>query len=195
MPQSIHGTGRIVIPLRGSTVILVALAVIVVSCNTSTRYSQTDLVNLQSNDQISQESEGALVKSKGKPPSERAKVTAVTVSGGPGAYTFTVTVSSPDAGCNQYTDWWELVSENESLLYRRSLLHSHIDEQPFSRSGGPVDAQADDVVIIRAHMNSSGYGDVALKGTVDDGFTPVTLPAVFAGDLEMLPPQPPFCEF
>ena len=36
-----------------------------------------------------------------------ADVTAVEVRGEEGAYTFSVTVSSPDTGCDQYADWWE----------------------------------------------------------------------------------------
>ena len=66
-----------------------------------------------------------------------ASVTAFSVIGYPGTYTFDVTVRSPDIGCEGYADWWEVVSTDGDLLYRRVLLHSHVDEQPFSRSGGP----------------------------------------------------------
>ena len=97
-----------------------------------------------------------------------ADVTAVSVTGNAGDYRFSVTVSSPDTGCDQYADWWEVLGESGDLLYRRVLLHSHVGEQPFSRSGGPV--AADQVVWVRAHMNPQGYGGVAFKGTVQDGF-------------------------
>ncbi|MEM7135611.1 MAG: hypothetical protein AAF500_03480, partial [Myxococcota bacterium] len=99
-----------------------------------------------------------------------AKVVSVQASGASGAYTFSVTVSSPDTGCDQYADWWEVLTPDGTLLYRRILQHSHVDEQPFTRSGGPVDATASDRVIVRAHMNPTGYGGAAFSGSVDSGF-------------------------
>ena len=80
-----------------------------------------------------------------EPPLEvtAADVIDVSTSGQPGAYSFSVTVSSPDTGCEQYADWWEVVTEDGQLLYRRVLLHSHVAEQPFTRSGGPVDVTAE----------------------------------------------------
>lgn len=45
------------------------------------------------------------------------------------------------------------MSTDGKLLYRRVLLHSHVDEQPFTRSGGPVPIQTDSVVWVRAHMD------------------------------------------
>jgi hypothetical protein len=53
---------------------------------------------------------------------------------------------------------WEVVDvTGEALLYRRILGHSHVSEQPFVRSGGPVSATSD-VVIVRSHGNVGGYG-------------------------------------
>jgi hypothetical protein len=49
-----------------------------------------------------------------------ADVTAVRVSGAPGAYTFSVTLSSPDTGCDQYADWWEVITPDGELVYRRN---------------------------------------------------------------------------
>jgi len=67
-----------------------------------------------------------------------ADVLSVEVTGSPNAYQFSVKIASPDTGCEQYADWWEVLSEDGQLLYRRILLHSHVNEQPFVRSGGPV---------------------------------------------------------
>jgi hypothetical protein len=65
-----------------------------------------------------------------------ANVTGVSVSGTDNAYTFAVTVASPDSGCSHYAEWWEVLRADGSLAYRRVLLHSHTTEQPFSRTGG-----------------------------------------------------------
>jgi hypothetical protein len=124
-----------------------------------------------------------------------ANVLSIQVTGNPGAYQFAVEIASPDTGCEQYADWWEVVSQDGQLLYRRILLHSHVDEQPFTRSGGPVDIAADEVVYVRAHMNTVGYGGVVLKGTVQAGFEPVEVEADFGSGLERVPPQPEDCAF
>jgi len=125
-----------------------------------------------------------------------AVVTAVEVpSGEPGNYTFAVTIESPDIGCEQYANWWEVVTPEGDLIYRRILAHSHVDEQPFQRSGGPVAVQPDQTVIVRAHMHPSGYGTQALQGTVESGFAAVMLSPDFAADLATAEPQPQGCNF
>ncbi|MEO1402557.1 MAG: hypothetical protein AAFV72_15115 [Cyanobacteria bacterium J06635_1] len=124
-----------------------------------------------------------------------ADVTAYEVSGETGAYTLSVTVSSPDTGCQQYADWWEVIDESGTLIYRRILAHSHVDEQPFSRSGGPVDIQPDQTVIIRAHMHPVGFGGQVLQGTLDEGLNSVPHPPDFAMDLASQSPLPDGCAF
>jgi hypothetical protein len=124
-----------------------------------------------------------------------ADVIGVQVSGAPGAYQFNVTIRSPDTGCQQYADWWEVVSEDGRLLYRRVLLHSHVDEQPFTRSGGPVSIQAGTVVWVRAHMNTGGYGGVAFKGSAKAGFKQAVPDAEFAVGLAKQAPLPDGCDF
>jgi hypothetical protein len=100
-----------------------------------------------------------------------ADVIEVAVSGSEGAYQFAVTVSSPDTGCDQYADWWEVASEgSDELLYRRILANSHVDEQPFERSGGPVVIDESTVVVVRAHMSTGGFGGASLRGSVAGGF-------------------------
>jgi hypothetical protein len=127
--------------------------------------------------------------------SQFADVLSVQISGQPGAYQFAVEIASPDTGCAQYADWWEVFSQDGGLLYRRILLHSHVGEQPFTRSGGPVEIDADTLVYVRAHMNTVGYGGTLMRGTVRDGFKPAEAEASFGSELERIPPQPEDCAF
>ena len=127
--------------------------------------------------------------------SPKAEITSVGVSGDPEEYRFSVEIRSPDLGCSQYADWWEVISEDGELLYRRILLHSHVEEQPFKRSGGPVPISADQKVIVRAHMHPSGYFEEVLIGSVDAGFEKVKMESNFANDLEDAQPLPDGCAF
>ena len=124
----------------------------------------------------------------------RADVVAVAATGEPGAYAFSVTLHSPDTGCEQYADWWEVLGPAGTLIFRRILQHSHVDEQPFTRGGEPVAVQAEDSVIVRAHMNELGYGGAAMHGNASDGFEPAPdVGADFAPDVETLEPLPEEC--
>ncbi len=125
----------------------------------------------------------------------QADVVAVRVGVAAEGFQFTVTVASPDTGCRQYADWWEVVSEDGRLLYRRVLLHSHGGEQPFTRSGGPVPVGPDTVVWVRAHMNTGGYRGKAMKGSVSGGFRADQPPPGFAAALEKASPLPEGCAF
>jgi len=125
------------------------------------------------------------------------KVLSVEISGSADAYTFIVELSSPDKGCSQYADWWEVITSDGQLLYRRILTHSHVDEQPFTRSGGPVKISQNEVVIVRGHMHPAGYGqgNIAMKGTAKSGFTAYEHPDDFAPGLADQPPLPDGCRF
>ena len=127
-----------------------------------------------------------------------AEVVSVSVSGNSGAYNFSVGVLSPDDGCAKYANWWEVASESGELLYRRILAHSHTPpqfEQPFVRSGGPVNISDGQTVIVRAHMNTSGYGTRVFKGSVGGGFAAAEIAKDFALDIETENPQPGECPF
>lgn len=124
-----------------------------------------------------------------------AKVTAVAVTGAPNNYTFAVTVRSPDTGCEQYANWWEVLTPDGTLIYRRILAHSHVEEQPFERTGGSVEIAPDQTVIVRAHMHPQGYGTQAMQGDVKTGFQSITLDQNFAEALSSAPPQPNDCTF
>lgn len=124
-----------------------------------------------------------------------ADVISVDVSGSAGAYDFAVKVESPDRSCAQYADWWEVISEKGELLYRRVMLHDHANEQPFTRSGGPVEIDAGTVVIVRAHMHPTGYGGQVMRGSVEEGFVEEAGNAEFANGLEDVDPLPIGCAF
>ena len=125
---------------------------------------------------------------------EISSVTAVEVSSSGDGYRFSVTIESEETGCEQYADWWEVVTPEGELLYRRILAHSHVDEQPFTRSGGPVMVGEGDVVV-RSHTNTEGYSTKAMKGSVSEGFSPTVLAEDFAINLAEADPQPSGCAF
>lgn len=124
-----------------------------------------------------------------------ASVTAVECTGQPFNYTFGVTIESPDLGCEQYADWWEVITADSILIYRRILAHSHVDEQPFTRSGGIVDVGADDFIYVRAHMNNLGYGHQIFSGTPREGLVLDSLDQFYALSLEETSPLPDGCAF
>ena len=82
-----------------------------------------------------------------------------------------------------------------AFVQRRVLLHSHVDEQPFERTGGQVNITPEQPVIVRVHMSPAGYSTLAQQGTVASGFSEVTLPENFASDLETVEPLPENCAF
>jgi hypothetical protein len=124
-----------------------------------------------------------------------AAVVGVTINGKENEYTFNVALKSDDTGCGQYADWWEIISPDGRLVYRRILGHSHVEEQPFTRSGGPVAVTPGQTLYIRGHMNKVGYGRKVYLGTVAGGFTPATLATDFAENLEEIEPLPSGCAF
>lgn len=125
--------------------------------------------------------------------SQSADVIGVTVSGEAGAYRFSVTVQSPDTGCARYADWWEVVDADGALVFRRVLYHSHVSEQPFTRSGGPVPVAVGQTVFVRAHLSTGGYGRF-MAGTIGDGrWAAPDVPSDLAGALETAAPWPRVC--
>lgn len=124
-----------------------------------------------------------------------ARVTEVSISGESNAYTISTTISSPDTGCDQYADWWEIIDLEGNLIYRRILTHSHVDEQPFTRSGSNIPLENDEQVYIRVHMNNSGYTSAVQKGSVANGFSADELSTDFAENLEKVAPLPNGCAF
>ena len=74
-------------------------------------------------------------------------------------YRFDVTVLHDDTGWDHYADQWEIVAPDGKILGTRKLLHTHVNEQPFTRSlsgvGIPNNIQQ---VSVRAHDSVHAYG-------------------------------------
>jgi hypothetical protein len=76
-----------------------------------------------------------------------------------GTWSFNVTVRHADTGWDHYADAFEVVAPDGSVLGTRTLLHPHVDEQPFTRSLSGVEIPAGiGEVTVRAHDNVDGYG-------------------------------------
>lgn len=69
-----------------------------------------------------------------------------------GTWRFDVTVAHDDEGWDHYADRWEVVAPDGTVLATRTLLHPHVDEQPFTRSlsGVTIDPGLSEVTV-RAH--------------------------------------------
>ncbi len=152
--------------------------------------------------ETSSESDTGATKDGGSPDTTSpgdswVNIVEVSASGSSGEYSFNVRFESSDIDCTQFADWWEVVTEDGTLLYRRILAHPHtpgLSGNPVMRSGGPVTVTADDVMIIRGHMNNAGYIGIPMRGSVTAGFTPAPdIDAQFAPTLEGADPQPAEC--
>ncbi len=83
-----------------------------------------------------------------------------------GTWTFHVTVRHPDTGWEDYADGWDVVLPGGEVLkpdsdseYTRTLLHPHVDEQPFTRSQSGIEIpEGIDEVRVRAHDLVDGWG-------------------------------------
>jgi hypothetical protein len=125
-----------------------------------------------------------------------ADVVGVTATGSDGSWTFSVTIRSDETGCDRYADWWELLTPEGDLVYRRILAHSHPDDQPFTRAAEePIDVTSATELYARAHLAPGGYEGSVFGGTIDGGFLEIDIANGFAVDLESTAPQPDACLF
>ncbi|MGB0723375.1 MAG: hypothetical protein ACPGU7_13375 [Gammaproteobacteria bacterium] len=75
-----------------------------------------------------------------------------------GRYRIHVTLRHADTGWDHYANGWEVTSPDGVTVFgKRTLHHPHVNEQPFTRSLGPVSIPAGvRVVAIRAHDSVHG---------------------------------------
>ena len=79
--------------------------------------------------------------------------------GADGAWRFDVTVQHADTGWDHYADAWEVLAPDGTVLGTRTLLHPHVDEQPFTRSlTGLQIPDGVTEVTVRAHDSVHGHG-------------------------------------
>ena len=90
-------------------------------------------------------------------------VDAKAARGADGSYRFDVTVRHADTGWDHYADRWEVLAPDGAVLGTRTLLHPHVEEQPFTRSlSGVRIPEGVTEVTIRAHDSVDGYGGKTL---------------------------------
>lgn len=74
-------------------------------------------------------------------------------------WTFSVSVRHADEGWEHYADAWSVFALNGTELGTRTLLHPHVDEQPFTRSQSGIQVpDGTKQVIVRAHDSVHGWG-------------------------------------
>ena len=78
---------------------------------------------------------------------------------GPNTYQFDVTVAHEDEGWNHYTNKWDVVGVDGTVIGTRILHHPHVNEQPFTRSlSRIVIPKKNGPVTVRAHDSVHEYG-------------------------------------
>jgi hypothetical protein len=96
-----------------------------------------------------------------------------------GSWTFHVTVEHPDTGWEDYADGWDVVTPDGTVLkpdpesqFTRTLLHPHVNEQPFTRSQSGIEIpEGVTEARVRAHDLVDGFGgqEVVVDLTVASG--------------------------
>ena len=69
------------------------------------------------------------------------------------------TLRHADTGWEHYADAWRVVTPNGEILATRTLVHPHVDEQPFTRGLRGISIPKDvAVVFVEAHDKVHGWG-------------------------------------
>ena len=75
------------------------------------------------------------------------------------SYTFSVTLRHGDTGWDDYADGWRIETVAGVVLGTRTLLHPHVNEQPFTRSLSGIEIpEYVATVFVRASTNTGGWG-------------------------------------
>lgn len=86
------------------------------------------------------------------------------VSDGEGTHRFDVTVEHMDEGWEHYADRWDVLDDSGTVIASRTLLHPHVNEQPFTRSLSGVSLpEGLGHVTVRAHDTVHGLGGRTMR--------------------------------
>jgi len=87
-------------------------------------------------------------------------IEAVTAKQSGSGWNFSVTLSHPDTGWDDYADGWRVENLDGDILGTRVLAHPHVNEQPFTRSLGRVTIPDGTMTVnIRASDNVGGWAE------------------------------------
>ena len=85
-----------------------------------------------------------------------------------GTWSFSVTLSHPETGWDDYADGWRVVLPDGTMLGTPELLHPHADEQPFTRSlSGVTVPPGTEKVFIEARTSVEGWGAERFEVVLD----------------------------
>ncbi|KQI68308.1 hypothetical protein AN189_10885 [Loktanella sp. 3ANDIMAR09] len=100
---------------------------------------------------------------------EAPVIAAAQVARDESAWRFDVTLSHPDTGWDHYADGWRVEDADGAILGTRTLLHPHVNEQPFTRSLGNVVVPPDlTEVFIRAKCSVDGWSTDTMSIALPD---------------------------
>ncbi len=86
-----------------------------------------------------------------------------------GDCTFYVTLKHQDKDWDHFANRWEVLTLDGKVIATRTLLHPHVNEQPFMRSLSHVKIPDElKKVTIRAHDSVHGYGGKTLEIEIDN---------------------------
>lgn len=83
-----------------------------------------------------------------------------------GGWRFDVTLRHDDTGWDHYADAWEVRLADGTVLGTRTLLHPHVDEQPFTRSLSGVKIP-DGTAAVEIHARDTVHGWSSSAKTID----------------------------
>lgn len=106
----------------------------------------------------------ASFSARAAPGGEADVVAAQLERSGDATFRLDVTVRHADEGWDHYADNFDVVAPDGRVLGTRTLLHPHVDEQPFTRSlTGLEIPDGIDEVVVRAHDSVHGNGGADLR--------------------------------
>ncbi|WP_340109349.1 hypothetical protein [Pikeienuella sp. HZG-20] len=98
-----------------------------------------------------------------------AEVVAAAAAREGATWRFDVAIRHEDEGWDHYADAWRVVGPDGAVYGERTLLHPHVDEQPFTRSlTGVRIPDGVGTVLIEAHDNVHGWSPTVVEFQLPD---------------------------